>query len=346
MRNGNLLIFIFISVLSVIASSFIVCETLIFNKTVTVQTNKVEFEIPKGSSLVQISAILRQNGFDVGDLEFRFTSRWYGLDSKIRHGRFALSPAGPLSLKELIESLTKGGTITSNVTIPEGLKVRDIAGLLQRSLGIDSAVFVGRTVSPGLLSEFGIQSGSMEGYLYPETYNFNAGDSADQIIRIMLNTTMSKLGTIEDKIRNSNFSLHEILTLASIIQGEVMDYGEIHHISAVYNNRLKKGMLLQADPTIQYLFDKPKRLLNTDIETDDPYNTYRYKGLPPGPINNPSIRSVIAALEPSEAPYIFMVAKGDGTHYFNTSLDGHLEDKAKLDALRRKLRKNQKRGQQ
>jgi UPF0755 protein len=146
------------------------------------------------------------------------------------------------------------------------------------------------------------------------------------------------LEQVRSDIDSSGFGAHEIITLASIIQGEVMNYSEIRDISAVYNNRLKRGMLLQADPTIQYILDRPRRLLFKDLSTDSPYNTYIYSGLPPGPINNPSLRAIKAALDPSDEKYLYMVAKGDGSHYFNNTLQDHLKDKEKLDTLRRNLK--------
>jgi UPF0755 protein len=314
----------------------------VLERTVIVTNDSIDIEIPKNSKLFQISEILRNKGFDVSDFQFRITSRWYGLDSKIRYGKFRISPTGRLTAKELIHILSSGGILTSDVTIPEGLRAREIAGILKNSLGLDSALFIERISSPDVLARYNIQGSTMEGYLYPETYNFNSEDDIDMVIDKLYNTGMNKWKNIEDKLKKSSYSLHEILTLASIIQGEVMDYSEIGHISAVYNNRLKKGMLLQADPTVQYLFEKPKRLLHADIGMDNPYNTYMYKGLPPGPINNPSIKAVTAALEPSDETYLYMVAKGDGTHAFNNDLEGHLEDKAKLDKLRRKIRREKR----
>ena len=138
--------------------------------------------------------------------------------------------------------------------------------------------------------------------------------------------------------------MSQAVTLASIIQGEVMQWDEASLISAVYHNRLKRRMPLEADPTIQYIIsDGPRRLLKDDLKIDSPYNTYRYRGLPPGPINNPGKRAIIAALYPADVDYLYFVAQGDGSHSFNSTHDGHIRDKRKLSRLRR-LVTNRKNG--
>ncbi|HXK50416.1 MAG TPA: endolytic transglycosylase MltG [Clostridiales bacterium] len=312
----------------------------VFEKTVLEGSdNMISFVIPKNSSMAQISDTLRNSGFDITYRELKLTSKWYGLDGRIRHGEFIYTKNGKTSVRELIEFLTKNGTLTSNITVPEGSRISEIAGILRSKMNIDSVSFVEKTKDPVILKTYGIEGSSLEGYLYPETYNFNASDTIEVIIDRMVKTQRSKMSEVKDLLDSSSFSEREIITLASIIQGEVMYYSEAEDISAVYNNRLKKNMLLQADPTIQYILGKPKRLLFKDISIDDPYNTYLYKGLPPGPINNPSIRSVKAALQPSKEKYLYMVAKGDGTHYFNHTLEEHLKDKKKLDDLRKELRR-------
>ncbi|MBU4486992.1 MAG: endolytic transglycosylase MltG [Candidatus Delongbacteria bacterium] len=332
-----LLITLFIK-LSVLIILPVWTKIRIFEKIVYSGTDSVYFEIPKSSSLEEISCILQRNGFDITEFELKLTAKWFGKDSKIRYGRFVFYPSDNVRLRDFINFLTTNGSLTTNVTIPEGSKTIDIAKILKTNLNIDSISFVERTRDTEILEKYNLPAQSLEGYLYPETYNFNEDEKIDQIIDKMFQMNRMKLSVIRSKIDSSGFSEHQVLTLASIIQGEVMNYDEMEFISAVYNNRLKKGMLLQADPTIQYLFDKPKRLLNKDLAIDNPYNTYIYNGLPPGPINNPSLRAIKAALEPSGEPYTYMVAKGDGNHYFNTNLEGHLEDKAKLDKLRKSVK--------
>ncbi|MFO7811260.1 MAG: endolytic transglycosylase MltG [Candidatus Delongbacteria bacterium] len=328
---------------AIIISIPVITEILVFDRPAYTGTSKenIRFDIQRGATMSQIASILNNKGFKISENELKLVSKWLEMDGKIRHGEFNYDPSLELSVKELVGFLTKGGHRTVNITIPEGSRIIDIARILNRKMGIDSVLFVQKTTDPDLVSMYGIPANSFEGYLYPETYNFNEQDTADDIIDRMVATNRAKISLVKSSIDSSRLSEHDILTLASIIQGEVMDYKEIYKISAVYNNRLKKNMLLQADPTIQYLFEKPKRLLNKDIAIDSPYNTYLHKGLPPGPVNNPSIRSVVAALKPVDVPYIYMVAKGDGTHYFNTDFQSHLQDKQKFDVIRR-MNKNKK----
>ena len=138
-------------------------------------------------------------------------------------------------------------------------------------------------------------------------------------------------------------NLHEAVILASIIQGEVMIDDEAPIVSAVYHNRLKRGIPLAADPTIQYLLpDGPRRLLNKDLEIDSPYNTYKNRGLPPGPVNNPGRIAIEAAINPADVDYIYFVAKGDGSHAFNRTHSGHLRDKQKFQQVRREVARKER----
>jgi UPF0755 protein len=136
--------------------------------------------------------------------------------------------------------------------------------------------------------------------------------------------------------------MNEVLTLASIIEGEAMVDTEMPIISSVYHNRLRRGMPLQADPTIQYIIpDGPRRLLYRDLKIDSPYNTYLYAGLPPGPINNPGVHAIRAALLPAESKYIYFVANGDGTHSFSENYSQHLRAKKRFDAYREQVAKEE-----
>jgi len=135
-----------------------------------------------------------------------------------------------------------------------------------------------------------------------------------------------------------NFTPHQILTLASIIEGEAIFDDERATISSVYHNRLLHRIKLQADPTIQYILqDSPRRLLLKDLEIDNPYNTYKYFGLPPGPINNPGRKSIMAAIYPRQTDYLYFVARGDGRHTFTRSAAEHAQEKAKFDKIRREV---------
>ena len=187
-----------------------------------------------------------------------------------------------------------------------------------------------------------ISSSSAEGYLFPDTYLVSEYIDPESILDILINEGR-KFWTKAREYRAIALGLtkHEILTLASIIEGEAIYDDERPIISAVYHNRLKNGMRLQADPTIQYIIDDgPRRLLNRDLQIKSLYNTYLHKGLPPGPINSPGKKSLLAALYPEENDYLFFVAKGDGYHTFSKTERGHNRAKKKLQKLRRALKRN------
>ena len=191
------------------------------------------------------------------------------------------------------------------------------------------------------INSLGIKGESLEGYLFPDTYLFFEGDSPESVIKTMVKQYQS-IWTSEfnDRLASMNMSEKEILTLASIIEGEVIYNSERPIISGVYHNRLRMGMKLQADPTIQYIIlDGPRRLLNKDLKIRSPYNTYLNNGLPPGPINSPGKESIRAALYPNEHDYLFFVAKGDGKHTFTTNEKDHLKAKKVFQKIRRELKR-------
>jgi UPF0755 protein len=227
--------------------------------------------------------------------------------------------------------------MTKNVVIPEGSDLRKIASILQKHILLDSAEFMRNAMSDSLCAKLGVKHTSMEGYLMPDTYNLFRKQKGQDILK--------KLAVIHqlfwDKqcaelLKSSSYSKHEILTLASIIEAEASVAGERKRISGVYHNRLKRGMKLEADPTVQYAIGKRKRLFYSDLRIDNPYNTYRFAGLPPGPINCPGRESILAALQPEKHGFVFFVAKGDGSgeHIFTKNGAEH----AKAVNAYRKLR--------
>ena len=149
--------------------------------------------------------------------------------------------------------------------------------------------------------------------------------------------------SLSNHVFEKGWTVHQILTLASIIEGEAMVDSERAMVSAVYYNRLKQGILLQADPTIQYIIpDGPRRLLRKDLAIDSPYNTYLHPGLPPGPVNNPGLKSILAAINPAHVDYLYLVAKGDGSHIFSRTLREHQIAKQRFDEFRRMINRKKK----
>ncbi len=302
--------------------------------------NKVVL-IRNGLPVSAIADSLQYHGIIARAHDFVFTTRLFKTTSRLKAGRYVL-PAG-ISCYQAMKQLEAGKSAGIRVVIPEGVTSYYIASLLSKKLGIDSTAFINLVHNPMVCQNLGVKAQSLEGYLFPNTYYFDWGTSEDAAIRILVREWQRYItDSLQSVALEKGWSLHQVLTLASIIEGEAMVDSERALVSAVYHNRLQRGMLLQADPTIQYIIpDGPRRLLNRDLKIDSPYNTYLYPGLPPGPVNNPGLRSIMAALNPAPVDYVYLVAKGDGTHIFSRTLRDHQIAKQKFDAYRRIV--NQKR---
>ena len=172
----------------------------------------------------------------------------------------------------------------------------------------------------------------------PDTYVFAEGISEEQVMRFLIEQTLNifKSDSVQKRMKELGLTRHQVLTLASIVEGEAMIDEERPLIASVYLNRLKIGMKLQADPTIQFLLpDGPRRLTYKDLQIDSPYNTYKYKGLPPGPINSPGYAAIEAALNPDKTNYLYFVADVDGRHIFSRTLREHNREKTRIKKTRR-----------
>ena len=253
--------------------------------------------------------------------------------------------------KEILEQQTQKNT-TKRVTSPElekitfleGWTVRQFANHLAEKLDLEAEKIEGLANREAFLRKHQINSSSAEGYLFPDTYLLSENTDPESVLNILVNESR-KFWTKAREYRATALGLtkHEIVTLASIIEGEAIYDDERPVISAVYHNRLESGMKLQADPTIQYIIDDgPRRLLNRDLRIKSPYNTYLHEGLPPGPINSPGKKSLLAALYPEENEYLFFVAKGDGYHTFSKTEKEHNRAKKKLQKLRKALKRNRR----
>lgn len=212
---------------------------------------------------------------------------------------------------------------TIRVTVPEGLTYREIASLMARTLRADSASFVRWCESDSVVTRYGAQAGSMEGYLMPDTYAFFWREDAD-----IIGTRLAErfAGVWRDKCEGllaaSGRQKHEILTLASIVQTEAANVAEMPRIAGVYANRLSRGMRLEADPTVQYALGAKRRVLYRHLDEASPYNTYVHQGLPPGPIANVGTDAIVAAMQPEQHDYVFFVARGDGSGLHNFARTG------------------------
>ncbi|KAA3616378.1 MAG: endolytic transglycosylase MltG [Calditrichaeota bacterium] len=298
--------------------------------------------IPKGVGIGRISQTLYQADAIQNPNVFRIAAKLSGYETKLQAGKFVLPPT--LNNLQLLRFLNSSRQIEEKVTIPEGSTARQIAGILSRKANVDSTKFIELVFDSSFTAEVKVPANNLEGYLYPETYQMYWDIPPREAALILVRQFFKELPqNAQEKAENLGYSLHEIITLASIIEGEAILPTEHATIAGVYHNRLKKRIRLQADPTIQYIIpDGPRRLLNKDLRIDSPYNTYKYYGLPPGPIKNPGKEAIIAALNPANVPYLYFVAKGDGSHVFSTTLKQHNRAKREFDKIRRHVARQKK----
>jgi UPF0755 protein len=224
-----------------------------------------------------------------------------------------------------LDVLVNGREATDLLSLPEGLMLSEVAEQLQLQLGIDPDSFSAAVRDSALLADVGAPAETLEGYLYPSTYYVLARATARDIAAQMVAEFQAQWRPEWDtQLIELGMTKHEIVILASIIEGEVRDRSESRLVSSVYHNRLRRGMRLQADPTVIYALGERRRLFERDYSVRSPYNTYRIAGLPPGPINQPSATSIAAALSPAETDYLYFVADSNGRHIFTRTYQEHL----------------------
>lgn len=281
--------------------------------------------IENGTSVRHTSKMLAQRGLIPSAWLFSFTSTLRG--GKIMAGEYQLnSKFSPLQVLEILE---QGKVYLHKITIPEGYTLRQIALLLQINNIIKAEEFLEAAKDVSLSTQLlGAGATGFEGYLFPETYHFARNAPAKYIIKAMANHFKEIFNEeLKTKAAESGFTQHQIVTLASLIEKETAIDTERPLIASVYHNRLKKGIRLQCDPTVIYALEQSGRfdgnIRREDLELNSKYNTYRYSGLPPGPIANPGEASIMAALYPAETNYIYFVSRNDGTHKFSKSLEEH-----------------------
>jgi len=284
----------------------------------------LEVTVPRGASLGEMAEIFDEAGLVENRWHFTLAARLTGLDRKLRAGKYVFRE--PLSPIGLVKALTVGGSFDITVTFPEGLTVFQVANLAADSLGISQELLLTVCFDRSFLDSLGISAPSCEGYLFPETYKLPEDISARELIaRMFAHFRSIWVDSMVRRARELDMDLNEVVSLASIIEAEAHVVWEQRIISSVYHNRLRLGMLLQADPTVIYglrSFDRP--LTNEDLDTSSsPYNSYRFAGLPPGAICNPGKSAIYAALWPDSSDYLYFVSNRDGTHWFNTTAEGH-----------------------
>lgn len=281
--------------------------------------------IPEGSSVADIADILHEDSLIRDRRAFKLMLKLNGLADKLQAGVFEIDP--DMSAEEIARHIVSGEVAIRRLTIPEGLRLTQIAERVEQAQLADADAFIEAAVAETVESEtdMPLPEGSLEGYLFPETYDFCC-DLRPQpiIIRMVAEFENRFYEPHREEIARRGLSLHQIVTLASLVEREARVEKERPMIAGVIQNRLDRGMKLQIDATVQYALPEHKeRLLFEDLKIDSPYNTYLHKGLPPGPIASPGLPSLMAALRPAETDAYFYVARRDGSHIFTPTYEQH-----------------------
>lgn len=318
----------FLGVLFVTGLFFIIVRVWLYLPAEEGFARPVEVEIPDGASTSRIAALLEERGLIRNGLAFRVLSRVDRMDGRLKAGVYLLDPT--MSPKEILRKLKSGDEATRTFTVPEGLSVEEIARLLAgRGLGAPDDLLRAlddASLADDLLpAEAASLTHPLEGYLFPETYRVPVRAKPRAVAKAMVNG-LRHIWTPELAARagQRGLTLHQVLTLASIVEKEAGRPEERPVIAGVYLNRLRIGMKLDADPTVRYALRKyGGPLLYKDLEVNSPYNTYKNPGLPPGPIASPGRDAILAVLNPADVPYFYFVARPDGTHAFSHTLAEH-----------------------
>lgn len=280
--------------------------------------------IPKGASVSQVGTILQEQGIISSRLVFKLVTWIRGEQRTIKAGDYALKTGSDAG--DVLDLLVSGKTLMFTLTIPEGYNIFQMADLFQQ-LGIMSRDEFLKTCSDqAFIRELELEGFSLEGYLFPDTYQFRYSEKHNG--KLIIKRMVQRFKQVYDKhiraiAEQNGWTMHQVTTLASLIEKEARA-NEHALVSAVFHNRLRKGMRLQSDPTVIYSI-KPMgtKITRADLDRKHPYNTYHINGLPPGPIANPGKDSLLAAVMPADVDYLYFVANNDGTHEFSTTLKEH-----------------------
>lgn len=295
----------------------------IFCSTTAVGAYPAEVRVEQGDSLASVVRKLRDQKIITNGLWFSLWARLNGVEKKVHPGLYRFESS--VAPREILDRLITGRGVFQTVTIPEGMTVKEIAELLEKMQIASKDKFLAEAADPNLLATLGLQGKGLEGYLFPSTYNFTPSTPERAIILTMAEQFRKvSLPLLLQGDHTDGLTPHEILTLASVIEKETGVDAERPLVSAVFHNRLKLQMPLQSDPTVIYgLKNFDGNLTRKQLNEPTPYNTYRIATLPPGPICNPSLASIRAALEPAPVPYLYFVSKNDGTHLFSETIEAH-----------------------
>ena len=282
-------------------------------------------EIPAGTSARAIARRLANAGVVRDELTFVLALRATGKGSRLKAGEYRFDR--PLAPDEVVDHLADGRVYLRHITFPEGLTIREMSRIYEEQGFGPSSAFEAAARQASIISELDPKATDLEGYLFPETYALPRSATADELVRAMVEGFRKVFSPQTSSRPASQLSVRQVVTLASIVEKETGKPEERPTVAAVYANRLKVGMGLQCDPTVIYALQRAGKfsgnLTKDDLAFDSPYNTYRYAGLPPGPIASPGEASLRAALAPADVPYLYFVSRNDGSHVFAATLAEH-----------------------
>ena len=283
-------------------------------------------EIPQGAASAEIRRRLLEAGVVSDEATLRTALWWSGRSRSLQAGEYRFDQ--PMSALAVIEKIASGDVYTQRLTFPEGLTIAEMAKVFE-SRGFGPAREFVKAASDGsLVKDLDAKASDLEGYLFPETYPLPRRANASRVVGMMVDRFRSLYDeTLRARAKELGMTTRQVVTLASLIEKETARADERPLVAAVYRNRMMRGMGMQADPTVVYALMKAGKyngnIRREDLSFDSPYNTYRYPGLPPGPIAAPGRASIDAALAPAEVPYLYFVSRNDGSHVFATTLTEH-----------------------
>lgn len=298
--------------------------------------------VARGATFQTAMDLLVNAGIVRARWSFKITAAILGGTREVKYGKYVF-PSGKSNATILRELVSGSARKLIPVTIPEGMRMNSIANRFSKALGINAELISALCSDSSFISKLEMNTKNLEGYLLPDTYHFHWNTEELEVITRIIGTFKRFYNdSLLHKQAEYRMNTRQILTLASIVEAETQLDEERAIVAGVYHNRLKRRMRLEADPTIQYLIsDGPRRVLYRDLRIPSPYNTYLHFGLPPGPINNPGRRSILATLYPAEHSYLFFVADGKGGHKFSKTYADHLRAAREFRRVRREQTRNE-----
>jgi UPF0755 protein len=283
-------------------------------------------EIPAGASAAEIRKRLLEAGVVRDELTLRAALRWSGTSRGLQAGEYRFDR--PMSPVEVVEKLARGDVYGHRVTFPEGLTILEMARVYESSKLGAAKDFIAASRDASVIRSLDPDAADLEGYLFPETYALPRGTPPSRLVAMMVARFRAAYeDELQEKAREQGLTTRQVVTLASLVEKETAKADERPIVAAVYRNRMNNGMPMQADPTVVYALQKAGKydgnIRREDLSVDSPYNTYRYPGLPPGPIAAPGRASLEAALNPADVKYLYFVSRNDGSHVFAETLAEH-----------------------